>query len=131
VLVVKPGKENAQFLVNVKTKCLTKRKCARTRAVFQTGVNGVCVTRTVVEDDQIDNEFVLKTTLIYAAAKVSKTNFVTLIIANLGANINLLASVKILEGAGQVFSIILDSVSVVLLELQAAKEAIKNRVLVC
>jgi len=89
------------------------------------------VTKTVVGDDQIDNECVLKTTLICAAVKVSKTNFVTLITASLGVNINLLASVKILEDAGQVSSIFLDSVSVVLLELQAVKVATKNRVLVC
>lgn len=131
-LVPRLETELALYLAGARWKCLMKKNLVKMRVVYLIGVIGAAVIKFVVAAGPPDNEFVWKLMPVNAAAKFFKTSFATLItIANTGENFNQWANVKTLKVVDRAFSIIRDNVLEDKQVLQDAKEAIKNKELVC
>lgn len=130
-LVLRLETELALYLAGARWKCLMKKNLVKMLGVYLIGVIGAAVIKFVVAAGPPDNEFVWKLMPVNAAAKFFKTSFATLTIANTGENFNQWANVKTLKVVDRAFSIIRDNVLEDKQVLQVAKEAIKNKELVC
>jgi len=130
-LVLRLETELALYLAGARWKCLMKKNLVKMLGVYLIGVIGAAVIKFVVAAGPPDNEFVWKLMPVNAAVKFFKTSFATLTIANTGENFNQWANVKTLKVVDRAFSIIRDNVLEDKQVLQVAKEAIKNKELVC